>query len=125
MLQNIYRAFDFREEEDVYDKLALSVEGELLADVYIQNRKSFAVKKAGGAQAKVKEVAVEAVTVRPVPGNRRALELEATWSAKGSVGHWGHIHTRMNKYQALLTLEPVEGAWKLTGLDIVREERVQ
>ncbi len=125
LLQNIYRAFDFREEEDVYDKLALSVEGELLADVYIQNRKSFAVKKAGGAQAKVKEVAVEAVTVRPVPGNRRSLELEATWSAKGSVGHWGHIHTRMNKYQALLTLEPVDGAWKLTSLDILQEERVQ
>lgn len=125
LLQNIYRAFDFREEEDVYDKLALSVEGELLADVYIQNRKSFAVKKAGGAQAKVKEVAVESVKVHPVPGNRRALQLEATWSARGSVGHWGHTHIRMNQYDALLTLEPVEGAWKLTELEIVREERMQ
>ncbi|TNF87892.1 MAG: hypothetical protein EP300_09520, partial [Gammaproteobacteria bacterium] len=56
MLKNVYRAFDFRDEEDVYDKLALSVDGELLADIYLQNRKSFAVQRAGGAQAKVKNV---------------------------------------------------------------------
>ena len=31
LLKNIYRAFDFREERDVYDKLALSVDGDLLA----------------------------------------------------------------------------------------------
>ena len=49
LLKNIYRAFDFRDENDVYDKLALSVEGDLLTDIYLQNRKSFAVEKAGGS----------------------------------------------------------------------------
>ena len=29
LLKNVYRAFDFREEEDVYDKLATSVSGGL------------------------------------------------------------------------------------------------
>lgn len=56
LLKNVYRAFDFRREEDVYDKLAVSVSGDLLSDVYLQNRKSFAVQRAGGAQAKVKKV---------------------------------------------------------------------
>ena len=40
LLKNIYRSFDFREEEDVYDRLATSVSGDLLSDIYLQNRKS-------------------------------------------------------------------------------------
>ena len=40
LLKNIYRAFDFREESDVYDKLAISLEGDLLTDVYLQTNKS-------------------------------------------------------------------------------------
>ena len=51
-----YRAFDFREEDDVYDKLAISVDGDLLVDVYLQNRKSMQIQRAGGAQARVREV---------------------------------------------------------------------
>ncbi len=51
LLQNIYRSFDFREEEDVYDRLATSVSGDLLTDIYLQNRKSLVVTQAGGAQA--------------------------------------------------------------------------
>ena len=31
LLKNVYRAFDFRNEDDVYDKLAFSVSGDLLA----------------------------------------------------------------------------------------------
>jgi hypothetical protein len=38
---------DFREENDVYDRLASSVTGDLLADIYIQNRKSLVVTQAG------------------------------------------------------------------------------
>ena len=55
-MKNVYRAFDFRAEADVYEKLAMSVSGDLLADIYLQNRKSLAIQQAGGAQAKVKEV---------------------------------------------------------------------
>ena len=45
LLKNVYRAFDFREEKDLDDKLALSVSGELLADIYLHNRKTFAANK--------------------------------------------------------------------------------
>jgi hypothetical protein len=59
LLKTVYRAFDFHREEDVYDKLALSVKGDLLADLYLQNRRSFAIKQADGAQAKIKSVAIQ------------------------------------------------------------------
>ena len=125
LLKNVYRAFDFRQEADVYDKLALSVEGDLLADIYLQNRKSFAVKKAGGAQAKVQEIEILSVQAESLSDRSAAFALNGKWTAMGTVGHWGHVHTRKNQYEALVTVEPVEGHWKITGLELLEEKRVE
>lgn len=124
LLKNVYRAFDFREEEDVYDKLALSVSGDLLAEVYLQNRKSFAIKRAGGAQAKIREVVVlDAVATRR-PAGPLAYTIRGRWTAMGNVGHWGHIHQRRNRYDATVTVEADAGHWKITGLEVLEEQRV-
>ena len=124
LLKNVYRAFDFRREEDVYDKLAVSVSGDLLSDVYLQNRKSFAVQRAGGAQAKVKKVEIIEVAMQPHPDRPLALTFKSTWTALGTVGHWGHVHMRKNQYEAKLTVEPVDGVWKITGMEMIEEKRI-
>jgi hypothetical protein len=124
LLRNVYRAFDFREEEDVYDKLAFSVSGDLLSDIYLQNRKSFSIQKAGGAQAKIKSVEIEAATAERLDDRPLAYAIKARWSAQGTVGHWGHIHTRRNRYDAIVTVDAVEGVWKISDLEIIEEERV-
>ena len=124
LLKNVYRAFDFREEEDVYDKLAISVSGDLLADVYLQNRKSFAVQRAGGAQARVEKVEIQDVSAEKIDGRPMAYAFTSNWTAYGTVGHWGHIHARKNQYEAIVTVEPVEGAWKITGLELLEEKRI-
>ena len=124
LLKNVYRAFDFREESDVYDKLAISVKGDLLTDIYLQNRKSFAIQKAGGAQARVNEVEVLSAAAIPAADKSKAFVLDATWTAQGSVGHWGHVHTRKNYYDAAVTVEVTDGAWKITGLELLEEKRL-
>jgi hypothetical protein len=124
LMKNVYRAFDFRDEEDVYDKLAISVSGDLLADLYLQQRKSFVVKQAGGAQAKVEKVAVEDVVVSKSTRRDGALDLRAQWTALGQVGHWGHIHSRQNHYDAIVTIKPVAGAWKIIDLELLEEKRL-
>jgi len=124
LLKNIYRAFDFRDEEDVYDKLAICVSGELLADLYLQQRQSLVVEQAGGAQAKVKEVAIENVEVRKSTKHDGALDLMAQWTALGQVGHWGHIHSRQNRYDAIVTIKPVARAWKVVDLELLEEKRL-
>jgi len=124
LLKNIYRAFDFREEGVVYDKLALSVRGNLLEQIYLQHRESFAIQKAGGAQAKIKEVAVESVQVQPRETGAQEMRADVTWTAMGSVGHWGHVHMRQNRYQARLTLNPADGHWTVTGLTLLDEQRI-
>jgi len=124
LLKNIYRAFDFREEEDVYDRLATSVSGDLLSDIYLQNRKSLVVTQAGGARARVQEVEILDVDVNHLDGRALDLLFHARWTAMGTVGHWGHIHTRKNQYEANITVEPVDGVWKITSLELLEEERI-
>ena len=124
LLKNIYRSFDFREEEDVYDRLATSVQGNLLSEIYLQNRKSMVVIQAGGARARVKEVEILDVDVASVDDRPLGLLFHARWTAMGTVGHWGHIHMRKNQYDANITVEPVDGAMKITGLELLEEKRI-
>jgi hypothetical protein len=124
LLKNIYRSFDFREEEDVYDRLATSVQGNLLSEIYLQNRKSMVVTQAGGARARVKEVEILDVNVNNLNGHPLGLLFRAKWTAMGSVGHWGHIHIRKNQYEANISVEPVDGAWKITDLELLEEKRI-
>jgi hypothetical protein len=123
LLKNVYRSFDFRLEEDVYDRLATSVSGDLLSDIYLQNRRSLVVIQAGGAQAKVEEVKIQDVEISPLKDRPLGLLFHARWTALGTVGHWGHIHTRENQYDANITVEPVDAAWKITDLELLEEKR--
>jgi hypothetical protein len=83
------------------------------------------VKRAGGAVAKVKEIKVTEVAVENNPHNSRALDLRSKWSATGTVGHWGHIHTRMNEYEAIVTVEPADGAWKRRELSHTQQQQIR
>lgn len=122
LLHNVYRAFDYRGEETVYDVLARSVTGDLLADVYLETRQGLALANQGGAQVKVKNIEMQ--ETRLVDSSPEQFTVEARWNVYGSVGHWGHIHQRTNAYHANITVANIEGAWKLTALDILEEERL-
>lgn len=123
LLKNVYRAFDFRNEEDVYDKLAVSVSGDLLSDIYLQNRRAFSIQKAGGAQASIKTVEIDTAVAERLDDRPLAYAIKGSWAAEGSVGHWGHVHTRRNHYDAIVTVEAVDGAWKITDLEVLEEKR--
>ena len=122
LLHNVYRAFDYRGEEAVYDVLARSVTGDLLADVYLETRRGLELANQGGAQVKVK--GIEMLETRLAGDDDDGFTVEARWNVAGSVGHWGHIHQRSNGYHANITVEDIDGAWKLTGLEILQEERL-
>jgi len=123
LLRNIYQAFDYREEGAIYDTLERSVDGELLTEIYLETRHSLELTNQGGARAKVKAVELQDMEIRPdgVDGGFRA---DVTWNVIGSVGHWGHIHTRSNQYQAELSIKAVDSRWKLTGMNVLQEVRL-
>ncbi len=124
LLRNVYSAFDFRGESVIYDALARSVSGEVLQSTYLQTRHALELQNQGGARVKVKKVELSSCDPRRLDG-KTGFGARCKWTVEGSVGHWGHIHTRSNEYLAEIEVRPVEGEWKITALELVGEERVE
>ena len=122
LLHNVYRAFDYRGEEVIYDVLARSASGDLLTDIYLETRRGLELASQGGARVKVKDIKILESTLIDSTGD--SLTVDGRWNVFGSVGHWGHIHQRTNGYHARLEISEIEGVWKLTGLEILEEERL-
>ena len=139
LLHNAYRAFQLREEEAVYDRLALSLEDPLLEDIYLQQRRARLQQVKGlGGEGRVERI--EVLEVRRLtradeanwslfPGRNAAsseVEVEARWKAHGEVSHWGHSHKRANLYAARLSLRRSEsGGWKIAALHSSDGQRLQ
>ena len=128
--KNIYRAFDYRDEEQVYDALAKSVDGPLLRELYLEIRRGLVMQEQGGAVSRIREVEIlegEKLPPRRIPANldERAFVYHCRWTVAGTVEHWGHIHARTNEYRANLTVEPRDNAWKITALQLQDERRVR
>ena len=123
LLTNVYRAFNFRTEAQVYDRLALTLDDGALEEVYLAQRDALRIDRAGGAEARVTSLDVREATLQPHdPG---ALRLQTDWTVTGQVGHWGHAHSRTNAYLADLVIAPVEGSWKILDFDVLRQDRLQ
>lgn len=120
LLTNIYRAFDFRDDSDVYDALATSVQGDLLREIYLQVKRSLLVAEQGGAQSHV--TGVEIVDVSP---GDAGSTFDVSWQVTGTVEHWGHVHRRVNEYAATVQVIRDGRAWKLETLQFVTEKRVK
>jgi hypothetical protein len=124
VLPNVYRAFEFREESAVYDRLEVSVTGETLTDVYLEHRRALEMVERGGARARVE--AVEVPEVRSVEAaSDGGFDVEATWTVGGTVTHFGHRHFRQNRYDARVTLVAVEGSWKIRAIELLDEVRLK
>lgn len=125
--KNMFRAFDYTQESDVYDALANSVDGELLRELYLQIINSLKVKEQGGAISRVSEVnLVEGESV-PIALNETqttpAFNYRSKWNLVGTVEHWGHIHQRTNQYDAEFEVQLVDDAWKITGMKVLDESQ--
>lgn len=127
LLRNIYHAFDFREETAIYDTLEKSVSGPLLEDIYVEIRSSLELENNGGPRVKVYEIALREAKAedQTAEDDGDSLTVLANWATIGEVTHWGHTHERTNRYEARMVISPVNSDWKVTGLDLLNEERVQ
>jgi hypothetical protein len=124
VLPNVYRAFEFREESAAYDRLAVSVTGETLSEIYLEHRRALEMEERGGARARVE--AVEVQTVREVrPAADGGFEVDAVWVVGGTVTHFGHRHFRQNRYDARVLLVPVDDSWKIRTIELFDEERLR
>ncbi|MEE2681452.1 MAG: hypothetical protein VX641_03670 [Planctomycetota bacterium] len=125
---NIYRAFDYVEESDVYDALERSVTGDLLDELYRMIYASLVMEEAQGATSRV-------LAVRPVELEIGSIEVDAArslvlftalyrWQVDGRVAHWGHMHERTNEYLAQLGVVGSSEGWRIDSIDLLEQERI-
>jgi hypothetical protein len=124
LVGNLHNALQLREESKLQDAIALNVSPQKLDAVLPEARRALAIEIQGGGTARVDSV--DDVVVRDIEsldgGGFRAV---TEWRADASAGHWGHLHQRRMRFSALMELQPVDSAWKLTGLTVVdvRQEK--
>ena len=107
-----------------FDRLALSMTGETLTDVYLDHRRVLAMEERGGAQARVE--AVEVIEVESVESeDSGGFSADAVWTVGGTVTHFGHRHFRQNRYDARVAVVADEGIWKVRRIEVLNEERVR
>jgi hypothetical protein len=123
LLPNIYRAMEFLTEEVIYDRLAVSVTGEELTEVYLEQRRTLEMEERGGAQARVETV--EVLAAREIARRDAGFTVRSEWTVGGMVTHFGHRHFRQNRYDARIAIVPVDGTWKIRAIDMLELERTK
>ncbi|MEN8148457.1 MAG: hypothetical protein ABFS86_01465 [Planctomycetota bacterium] len=123
--RNIYRAFDFEEEDAVYDTLRLSVTGDLLDKIYTEIFTSLIARDQGGAIVSVKSTKILALDVA-FPDDPSAPWFGAVcrWQVHGQITHSGHTHVRVNAYQADFTVVLEDGGWRIATVSVTAQERL-
>lgn len=124
--KNIYRAFDYVAEDDIYDALSQSVTGELLDEIYSDIYKGLILSEEGGALCQIDKVEIlnnDFLSKEPdsEPPN---YKISCSWRVIGLVEHWGHIHRRVNEYSAVYTLMPFNDKWKISDVEMNEQERI-
>ncbi len=140
--RNTYEAFDYVDESNVYDALALSVAGELLAKVYLEvyesrilvdNEEGYSFVQSVDILEKQVEPYASPLAVGSEPARPQTegdldrtmgFNVRCHWRVSGLIRHWGHTHIRENVYRAVYTVEPRGRAWKITGVKVLQHERI-
>lgn len=125
LLSNLYRSFDYRDEQQVYDAIARSCDDGLAETIYLQLAESLREQEQGGAVAHVEKVTfVEVAEEQTGHPARDRLAGRCSWIVSGRVEHWGHIHQRKNRFDAVVEAAWIDNAWKLTGLHIDDQRQI-
>jgi len=123
--RNIYRAFDYDEEDAVYDTLRLSVTGDLLDRVYTEIFASLIARDQGGAIVKVKSTRILAMEIAfPGDPDEPWFAVTCRWQVHGQITHSGHTHVRVNEYQADYTVALEDAGWRIATVDVTAQKRL-
>lgn len=124
---NLYKAFDYGSEGEIYDALERSVSGPLLESLYIQVYNSLVQAEQGGMLGIVTGVEPLGLSVRSISTDdqgRARIEARHRWSVEGTVYHWGHSHTRVHEYEADYTIAALGQGWRIVGQQMLEQRRV-
>ena len=123
LLKNIYSAFEYHDESEIYDKLAVSVNGSQIDSIYLEQRRRMEAVSRGGPRVKIRDVAMS--EIERLDKSESSFIVKGKWDVSGTVTHFGHTHERRNRYGAKLTLSSIHRQWKITDIEVLDEKRIQ
>ena len=123
VLSDTYHAFNIEDEGELYDRLAESVSDELVDDLYLDSRRRLTAGTREGAQVAVRDVRVVEIGDPDAGAGDRDFAYECSWRVVARVSHLKHVHHRQNLYRGILTLRADDDRWKISGLELLSEDR--
>lgn len=124
LLENTYRAVNLKGEEEIYDRLSMSVHGDLVEKIYLESRRRSVMPSQSDREAKLIGVRIAEITDRAPAPDGTGYEVTCTWLVTGTIRHWAHKHNRLNRYVGMLTIRAVDDVWKISDLELLDEERL-
>jgi hydrogenase/urease accessory protein HupE len=124
VLSDTYQALNIEDESELYDTLEESVTGDLVDDLYLDNRRRLTSGMRAGT-----EITIRGVNVLEIgePGEgmtgERGYSYDCRWAVVARVQHLQHVHHRRNVFNGVLTLRADKGRWKISGVELHSEER--
>jgi hypothetical protein len=125
LLENTYRAVNLKGEDEVYDRLSMSVEGDLVERLYLESRKRAVTPGQADAEAKLIGVNVVDITGGSPTPDGSGYSFTCRWLVTGTIRHWAHKHNRLNRYAGILMIRAVGDVWKISGFELLDEERIR
>jgi len=125
VLSDTYQAFNINDENELYDTLAESVTGNLVDDLYLDNRRRLTAGTRQGTKVTIRSVSVLKIG-EPVEGvtEGEGFSYNCRWAVVARVQHLQHVHHRQQIYSGVLTLRAEDGRWKIAGVELHSEDRV-
>jgi len=125
VLSDTYEAFNITDEEELYDTLAQSVTGNLVDDLYLDNRRRLTAGTRQGTKVTIRGVSIldigEPIEVVAADGG---YSYDCRWAVVARVQHLQHVHHRQQIYSGVLTLRAEDDRWKVAGVELHSEDRV-
>lgn len=125
VLFDTYQAFNLTKEEEVFDRLADSVTGDLVEDLYLDSRRRLNAGTREGTEVTVREVSVlEIGEPKEREAGSGSFSYDCRWVVTSRVRHLQHIHHRQNIYGGVLTLTVEDDRWKIAHVELASEDRI-
>ena len=125
VLSDTYQAFNLEDEDELYDTLAESVTGDLVGDLYLDNRRRLTAGTRQGTEIRIRSVSILEIG-EPFEGTtaEEGYSYNCRWAVVARVRHLQHVHHRQQIYGGVLTLRAEEGRWKVAAVELQSEDRV-
>ena len=124
----IYSAFNYSTDEEIYDALGLALTGQTLDEVFASTYRALVLRDEGGARAQVTHLIPRAHKVitaddlspkdraklsKRSPTSRAQYIAKHSWRVVGEVTHWGHTHRRVYDYEAIYAMSETDRGWRI------------